>query len=320
MPYLTRVRVARVIVRSRLIVLVAVLLGAILEGNAQANPAVRVVSLTAPAAELMYTLQAGEQLVGVTDSCVFPNQIMRDRAEGRIRVVGGFERVDVELVESLKPDVIFTGTSLQTNLARQLQEKGFHVVHLDPHSLEEVVASFVQVGDAIGKGSNVREFVTQLRSELHAVRDKAQALRPVRVYMELNHVGPWTAGGKSYVNDIIEAAGGHNIFGDVSRDAFQVTNEEIRRRDPEVILSPIWVDAKLFGIDGITPLVEIMSRPGFAETQAGRNSRVLYYDSALLKQGGPRQILAIRKLAHLLHPMEFPDPPDTIPWELGRIR
>jgi iron complex transport system substrate-binding protein len=309
-----------VIARSRLIVLLALLLGAILEVSAQASPAVRVVSLTAPAAELMYTLHAEQQLVGVADSCVFPDQIMQDRAEGRIRVVGRFERVDVEMVESLKPDVIFTSTALQANLAQRLQEKGFHVIHLDPHSLDEVVASFMQIGEGIGKEPEAREFVAQLRAELRAVKDKTQTLSPVRVYMELNHVGPWTAGSKSYVNDIIEAAGGRNIFADVPENAFQVTNEEIRRRDPEVILSPIWVDAKLSGIDGITPLAEILSRPGFAETQAGRNSRVLYYDSALLKQGGPRQILAVRKLAHLLHPLEFPDPPDTIPWELGRIR
>jgi iron complex transport system substrate-binding protein len=320
MQHAKRVQVAQVIVRSRLVTLLAVLLGGILQANAQATPAVRVVSLTAPAAELMYTLHAEQQLVGVADSCMFPDQIMKDRAEGRIRVVGGFDRVDVEMVEALRPDVIFTSTALQANLARQLQEKGFHVVHLDPHSLEEVITSFVRVGDAIGKGSQGKEFVAQLRSELRAIQDKARTLRPVRVYMEINHVGPWTSGSKSYVNDVIEAAGGQNIFGDVAENVFQVTNEEIRRRDPEVILSPIWIDAKLSGIDGITPLAEILSRPGFAETQAGRNSRVLYYDSALLKQGGPRQILAIRKLAHLLHPMEFSDPPDTIPWELGRIR
>jgi hypothetical protein len=47
---------------------------------------------------------------------------------------------------------------------------------------------------------------------------------------------------------------------------------------------------------------------------------VLYYDSALLKHEGPRQVLAIRKLAYLLHPDFFENPPGTIPWELGRIR
>jgi hypothetical protein len=46
---------------------------------------------------------------------------------------------------------------------------------------------------------------------------------------------------------------------------------------------------------------------------------VLYYDSALLKHEGPRQVLAIRKLAYLLHPETCKNPDGTIPWELGRI-
>jgi ABC-type Fe3+-hydroxamate transport system substrate-binding protein len=99
-----------------------------------------------------------------------------------------------------------------------------------------------------------------------------------------------------------------------------VKNEEVVRRNPDIILSPIWLNAKVGGSDGITTLLEIMSRPGYASTTAVRNSRVLYYDSALLKWEGLRQVLAIRKLAHLLHPEAFPDPPATLPWELGRIR
>ena len=165
-----------------------------------------------------------------------------------------------------------------------------------------------------------KRFTAKLRSDLQAVENKSHVLPRVRVYIELNHVGPWTTGSGSFVNDAIRAAGGENVFENESRGVFQTTNDEIRKRDPEVILSPIWPDAKIGGIDGITTIAEITSRPGFSQIQAVRNSRVLYYDSALVKQGGPREVLGIRKLAHLLHPAEFPDPPGTIPWELGRIR
>jgi iron complex transport system substrate-binding protein len=138
--------------------------------------------------------------------------------------------------------------------------------------------------------------------------------------MEINHEGPWTVGSVSPVNDIINAAGGENIFADEKQGTFATTDEEIVRRNPEIILSPIWLDAKVGGIDGIIPLAQIVMRPGYAGTNAVRNSRVLYYDSALLKHEGPRQILAIRKLAHILHPDVFADPPGTIPWELGRVK
>jgi ABC-type Fe3+-hydroxamate transport system substrate-binding protein len=97
-------------------------------------------------------------------------------------------------------------------------------------------------------------------------------------------------------------------------------NAEVVRRNPDIILSPIWLDAKMGGIDGITTLVEIMTRTGYAETTAVKNGRVLYFDSALFKQQGPREVLAVRKLAYLLHPEVFENPEGTIPWELGRVR
>ncbi len=112
----------------------------------------------------------------------------------------------------------------------------------------------------------------------------AAALPKVRVYMEINHVGPWTSGNKSPENEIIRLAGGENIFGDHAEGAFTTTNAEVVRRNPEIILSPIWLDAKVGGIDGITTLVEIMTRPGYSEITAVKNGRVLYFDSALFKQ------------------------------------
>ena len=109
-------------------------------------------------------------------------------------------------------------------------------------------------------------------------------------------------------------------FADHAGGVFVTSNDEVVKRNPAIILSPIWLNAKVGGIDGITTLLEIMSRPGYDRTDAVKNGRVLYYDSALLKQQGPREVLAVRKLAYLLHPEAFENPPDTIPWELGRVR
>ncbi|MGC9513305.1 MAG: hypothetical protein ACP5D8_06680 [Fidelibacterota bacterium] len=83
---------------------------------------------------------------------------------------------------------------------------------------------------------------------------------------------------------------------------------------------PIWLDAELGGWKGITPLREIYTRPGYDETDAVTRSRVLYYDSALMKHFGPRQVVATQKLAYLLHPEYFESPEGTIPWELGWIK
>lgn len=278
-----------------------------------------VVSLSSPLTETLYALGAQDHLLGVSDVCVFPGQVLADRHSGKVREVGGFTKPDYELIDRLHPDVILTSTGFQEGIAARFRTKGYRVLHFEPHSLAEVLKQMEDVGEAVGKGAEARMLTADIRAGRDEIRRKSAALPKVRVYIELNHEGPWTLGAHSPLNDIIMAAGGENIFGDRDEEVFIVRNEEIIRRNPDIILSPIWTNAKVGGRDGIIPLAQIFARPGYAATKAVKNSRVLYYDSALLKQEGPRQILAIEKLAYLLHPEAFENPSKTIPWELGRI-
>lgn len=129
--------------------------------------------------------------------------------------------------------------------------------------------------------------------------------------------GPYTNASGTPFDDMIAIAGGENLFADMTGDYTEVTFEEVVERNPDVILSPMWPSAKSHEV---TTLYEIMTRPGFETTNAVQNSRVLYYDSSLMKRFGPRTITAIEKLAYLLHPYYFEDPDIGItPWELGRV-
>jgi len=107
---------------------------------------------------------------------------------------------------------------------------------------------------------------------------------------------------------------------DNDNGVFRTYNDVVVKKNPDIILSPIWLDAELGGWKGITPLREIYTRSGYDETNAVTRSRVLYYDSALMKHFGPRQVVATQKLAYLLHPEHFESPEGTIPWELGWIK
>lgn len=281
---------------------------------------VRVVSLSSPLAETMYSLGARNSLVGVSDVCLFPDQIIADRKSGKIRVVGAFTKPDLNQIDALHPTLILTSTSFQTNLAKLLRNKGYTVLHFEPHSLNDILDEINQIGQAVGKRTEALQLTAQMRRDIAEITKKSQTLPRVKLYLEINHEGPWTVGSVSPLENLIEAAGGENIFADHRTGPFVTTDPEIVRRNPDVILSPIWLDAHVGGKDGIIPLASIFARAGYSAIRAVQNSRVLYYDSALLKHEGPRQVLAIRKLAYLLHPDVFENPPDTIPWELGRIR
>jgi iron complex transport system substrate-binding protein len=299
---------------KRLIAIAAICLAPLLAEQ------VRVVSLSSPLAETMYSLGAQSSLVGVSDVCLFPDQIIADRKSGKIKVAGAFTKSDLSEIDSLHPTLILTSTSFQTALAKVLRKRGYTVLHFEPHSLSDIFDEINEIGQAVGKRTEALHLTAQMRQEVDEISRKSKSLPRVKLYLEINHEGPWTVGSVSPLENLIEAAGGENIFADRHTGPFITTNQEIVRRNPDVILSPIWLNAKVGGSDGIIPLVRIFSRPGYSAIRAVENSRVLYYDSALLKHEGPRQVLAIRKLAYLLHPDAFENPPGTIPWELGRIR
>jgi len=284
------------------------------------NSKPRIVSCSSTLTEIVYEIGGGAQVIGATSFCFFPEQVIQDKAAGRVKVIGDFIHINFARIDSLRPDLILTDTNMQRKIADTLRARGYRVLHFEPKSLDDVMQSITEIGTAIGCGRKAHRIVADMQKEIAAIRARTSALPKVRAYLEINHMGPWTVGNDSPLQDLIEIAGGENVFGDSTAGVFVTTNAEVVKRNPDIILSPIWLDAELGGWKGITPLYEIYTRPGYVKTSAVTHSRVLYYDSALLKHEGPRQILAIRKLAYLLHPEEFDNPAATIPWELGWIR
>ncbi len=279
-----------------------------------------IVSCSSTITEIIYEIGAGNQVLGATSFCFFPEQVIKDKEAGRVKVVGDFININFSRIDSIHPDLIFTDTNMQRRIADSLRAMGYRVYHFEPNRLDDVYECITKIGDVTENGKSARDMVTQMKADMAEIEAVSSQLEPVNVYMEINHMGPWTFGSESPLQDMLEAAGGVNVFGDTAVGVFRTYNDVVVEKNPDIILSPIWLDAELGGWKGITPLREIYTRPGYDETNAVTRSRVLYYDSALMKHFGPRQVVATQKLAYLLHPEHFESPEGTIPWELGWIK
>jgi iron complex transport system substrate-binding protein len=279
-----------------------------------------IVSCSSTMTEIIYEMGAGNQVLGATSFCFFPEQVMKDKEAGRVKVVGDFININFARIDSIGPDLIFTDTNMQRKIADSLRAMGYTVYHFEPNRLEDVYACILKIGEVTNNAKSAHDMVDHMKAGMDKIRAVSSKLEPVRVYMEINHMGPWTFGSESPLHDMIRAAGGVNVFGDTTVGVFRTSNDKVVEKNPDIILSPIWLDAELGGWKGITPLREIYTRPGYDETDAVTRSRVLYYDSALMKHFGPRQVVATQKLAYLLHPEYFESPEGTIPWELGWIK
>jgi iron complex transport system substrate-binding protein len=277
----------------------------------------RIVCLAPSHTEILYTLGLRHSVIGVTEYCDFPSEVLDDKANGKVKIVGQFVKQDRDKILSLKPTLVLTCYYEPKEIIEELKARGIQTMHFFPKSLEDVFKMIETLGEVTGTGDRAYQLTSSYRQSIEQIQSQTKHLTRVSVYFEVHHEPPFTVGSLSPVNDIIKIAGGRNIFGDLMKPSHQPVLKDIWEQNPEVILSPMW---SLADVSEITTLYEIMTRPGFSITPAVQNGRVIYYDSSLFKRPGPRQILAIRKLAYLLHPNHFTNPMNSgPPWELGRI-
>ena len=297
-------------------------------------PEQRIISLSPSHTEVLYALELEDQIVGWTKYCNYPPEVqetggwlpydeyqfksIQDELHNKdVAVVSAFTNVNYELIDSLKPTLILSVHRMQHDIAQKLKDKGYNVLHFEPETLEDVFELIQGVGNAAGKSKQAHRLIAGYQSEIDEIKAITSKLPKVKVYFEINHVGPWVLGAGSPMDQILEIAGGENIFDDVRSEAFKADLSDIVKRNPDVILTPLWPHA---GRNEVTTVREIVNRPDFKTINAVMNDRVYHYDSSLLKKPGPRQVTAIKKMAYLLHPYYFKNPDNSVdPWELGKI-
>lgn len=301
--------------------------------NSTDNSTRRIISLSPSHTEILYALGLENDIVGWTMYCNYPPEIEEvpgwlrydkysfksneDELTKKVAVVSNFIYVNMELIDSLKPTLILSIHEMQREIAEDLKTKGYNVLHFEPVTLEEVFAMMEEIGAACGKAHLANELTAGYREEIENIKMITQDLPEVSVYFEIAHEGPYALGSGSPMDQIIDCAGGRNIFGDIPGESFKADLKEIVKRDPDVILTPLWPYA---GREEVTTIREIVTRKGFENIKAVKNSRIYHYDSSLFKRPGPRQATAVRKLAYLLHPYYFKNPENSVePWELGKI-
>lgn len=294
----------------------------------------RIISLSPSHTEILYSLGLEDNIVGWTKYCNYPPEVQEtdgwlayDEYEYKsiqdelynkdVAVVSAFTNVNYDLIDSLKPTHILSVHRMQHNIALQLKDKGYNVLHFEPKTLDDVFNIMQTVADATGKTKVAQRLIREYRKEIDEITQITKDLPKIKVYFEINHNGPWVLGAGSPMDQILSIAGGENIFSDVESEAFRAELTDIVDRNPDVILTPLWPHA---GRNEVTTIREIVTRHGFENTNAVLNDRVYHYDSSLFKKPGPRQITAIKKMAYMLHPYYFKNPKNSVdPWVLGKI-
>jgi iron complex transport system substrate-binding protein len=204
-------------------------------------------------------------------------------------------RPSVEVILSARPDlVVLYATGDNRDAARAFRAAGIDVLSLRMDRIEDFERATLVLGDVIGEQDAARLVVDSVRGTLERVRTATRGLERPTVFL-ISWPNPLlTIGAGSYLSQLVEIAGGTNVFADLTAPSPQVSFEEVVRRNPDVVLA------------GPERIRMIRSSALWNTLPAVRQARLLQYDTALTGRPGVRLGEAALSLARLLHPGSVP--------------
>lgn len=292
----------------------------------------RIVSLLASGTEIACALGLKEQLVGISHECDHPPEILDrprasrpvfdpegltsgevDRAVRRAMAEHGtVYAIDGDRLEALDPDLILTQAVCEvcavptSGVEALARERGLaaQVLSLDAHTLGEILETVYQVGRAAEVAGRAEAVVEELRARLDAVRLAAAGVERPRV-LALEWLDPPFAPGH-WVPEMVEAAGGENLAGEVGAPSRQMAWRELLELNPDVLVvlpCGYGLEAARRDADAHADrLLEVAAR-------AIERRRALVVDaSSYFNRSGPRIVTGVEILAGLFHPDRFPAP------------
>ncbi len=260
----------------------------------------RIVSLSPSNTEILFALDLGDKVVGVTDFCDYPEELLAKIDAGEIQRVGApWPSFSLETIVSLDPDLAFAVGETVPDYVNDLEGLGIPVVILQPHDIDDILQDIELVGEITGKETEAEELIDGM--EAHMVSTctiTASANTTPTVFYELdafNPLLPWTAGSGTFVDILITLAAGENIASAVEGwTTFSL--EDLITSDPDMIIlgDYPWVSPE-----------DVMAREGWGTLRAVQNGSIYPINVDLVSRPGPRIFDGLEELAKIIHPELF---------------
>lgn len=259
------------------------------------RPAQRVITLAPNLTEFVYAVGAGDALVGTMDTSNFPQEAQR------IPRIGDYQRLDVERILALKPDLVLVWYhGNQGRELAQLEAAGLRLFYLEPRTLDDVARSLIRIGALVGRTAQGEAGAAALRRDVGALRMQYAQAEPVSVFFQVWSRPLMTLNDGHLTSDLIALCGGRNVFGSLHALAPQISLESVVAADPEVILSTREIDAArpLWRREPQRPAFEIWQP--FARMTAVKQRWIYTVPGDLVTRQGPRVIDGARALCGAL--------------------
>jgi iron complex transport system substrate-binding protein len=255
----------------------------------------RIICMAPNIVETVFALGAGDRVVGVSQYTAYPPEA-REKPS-----VGALFNPDLERIVALKPDLVIVQEKHE-KVEALCQSRGIRVLRMNMLRVSTILEGVRALGDVLGRREQAKALADKIRSDLDAVRKRVEGKPRIRVFLCLGHTpgslkGMFTVGKTSFLTEMIEIAGGENIFGDVENSYPQVSAESLLARAPDVIIET-YPSEEMPESRRKALLADWQTMPGLPAVRSGR---VHFVTEDYVVVPGPRVGMIAGLFAGLIH-------------------
>jgi iron complex transport system substrate-binding protein len=260
----------------------------------------RIVSLAPNLTEILFALGIEDEIAAVSSDSDYPSG-----AAEKVKV-GNFWQPSLEAIISAGPDlVVALWFEQQNSVARRLERMGYRSLTLKIETVPELFDAVHKIGEVTGREKEAQRLVGRIQEQFDDIQSRFHSVKPCRVLWVVQTEPLRVAGRETFVNELIELAGGVNAIGPTLHKYPPIGTEQLFACSPDVIIQPAMLGGDL---ETRQQAAEVFwSR--WKNVPAVKNKRVYVLQADTVSRLGPRLAEGVRLVARCLHPGLFqPDP------------
>lgn len=263
------------------------------------TPPRSIVSFKPNLTEIVFALGAGDQLIGVTDWCRYPEE-----AKSKEKL-GGLGSIDLERLAKMRPDLCLASTAMP-DLCAKVERLGIRTLAVRDLEIEDIDAAIESIGKALHREEAANTLRASMKSQLASLQEKLRGKAPAKTLLVLERQ-PGTVlditvvGPRNVIDSLMRLGGGENIFSDAPLPYPKANKEDILARNPEYLLD--------FSVHGYTEggddAKEREAWKALPTLRAVREGKIVIMPPGFDLSPGPRIPQIAQAFARILHPELF---------------
>lgn len=250
----------------------------------------RIVSLGPNITETIFSLGNGKKLIGRTEYCDYPNDVKK------IDSVGTLAEPSIEKIASLKPDIVIASTHFNKELIKKFESLNIKIVVLyGSENFDGVYDTIQKTGTILNSKKSANDLVAGMKTKVTEIQKKIANKEKTLVYYVVFYGkgGEFTAGGDTFIGQMIEMVGGKNSAGDIKGWKYSI--EKLVEKNPDILICSKHNNSK----------AGIIATNGYKDLKAVKEGKIYEIDNNLLDRQGPRLADGLEELAKIIHPEAF---------------